>query len=259
MQSARQPKTATCLKAPFIPLQPMTTLALFDLAHTLLDGDGDDLCCRFLLRHGLLHPSVQHLNEQMGVDYREGKVTVEAFSNFYASLLAGRSREDWAPWQCRFLAEEIRPRLPAAAYALLEQHRLAGHSLVLTTASNSVIAERTAAELGFTHWLSTDLALKGGIFTGQVFGCPNMREGKLLRIKAWVVEQSLPSDTLMDAWFYSDSINDLPLLSSVGHPVAVNPDVPLHQHALANGWPVLDILGKCGAPLQSRGSNEPSH
>lgn len=225
----------------------MTTLALFDLDHTLLDGDGDDLWCRFLLRHGLVDADTQSRNEQMGAEYRAGRVSAEAFSDFYASLLAGRSPAEWAPWQDRFLVEEIRHRLPAAAHALVDSHRAAGHTLVLTTASNSVIAGRTAADLGFTHWLSTELALNDGVFTGKVRGIPNMRQGKLQRMLTWLAEQRIRPEALGSAWFYSDSINDLPLLSSVGHPVAVNPDPMLHRHALANGWPVLDILGTATA------------
>jgi len=226
---------------------PTITLALFDLDHTLLDGDGDDLWCRFLGRHGLVDAQTLARNEQMGAEYRAGRVSVEAFSDFYASLLAGRTPAEWSPWQDRFLAEEIRPRLPAAAHALVASHRQAGHTLLLTTASNSVIAERTAAELGFSQWLSTELAVVGGRFTGQIEGRPNMREGKLHRMWAWLDAQGLSSRLLDAAWFYSDSINDLPLLSSVGHPVAVNPDALLQRHALANGWRVIDVLGDVAA------------
>ncbi len=222
----------------------MTTLALFDLDHTLLDGDGDDLWCRFLLRHGLVGADLQARNEQMGADYRAGRVSVEAFSDFYAGLLAGRTPAFWSPWQDRFLVEEIRHRLPDAARALVASHREAGHRLVLTTASNSVIAARTAADLGFNCWLATELAMVDGVYTGRVKGVPNMREGKLRRLRVWMAEQGLPADALERAWFYSDSINDLPLLGSVGNPVAVNPDAQLHAHATAHDWRVIDVLGK---------------
>lgn len=225
----------------------MTTLALFDLDHTLLDGDGDDLWCRFVLRHGLVDADLQARNEQMGADYRAGRVSAEAFSDFYAGLLKGRTPAFWAPWQDRFLAEEIRHRLPHAARALVASHREAGHRLVLTTASNSVIAARTAADLGFTCWLATELAVDSGVFTGRVQGVPNMREGKLQRLKVWMAEEGLPTSALDRAWFYSDSINDLPLLRSVGHPVAVNPDAQLHAHATAHDWRVIDVLGKAMA------------
>lgn len=243
VQSTVHSPTPDFLRTPRNP--DMTALALFDLDHTLLDGDSDDLWCRFLVRHGLVDADIQKCNARMVADYGSGKVSVEAFSSFYARLLANRTPAEWAPWQDKFLAEEILPRLPATARALVDSHRRAGHTLVLTTASNRVIAEHTATELGFVQCLSTDLALTNGVFTGEVCGTPNMRDGKLARMQAWLREQGLPENALDSAWFYSDSINDLPLLSAVGHPVAVNPDSQLLQHALTKGWPVLDILGKC--------------
>lgn len=240
--SVANPQTTATLP-PMMRTPSCRPLALFDLDHTLLNGDGDDLWCRFLLRHGLVHGDVQARNEQLGEDYRAGLVSAEDFSAFYASLLAGRSPAQWQPWQDLFLVEEIRPRLPAAAYALVASHRAAGHTLVLTTASNSVIAERSAAELGFSHCLATELVLVDGIYSGQVQGIANMREGKCQRMQVWLKQQGLPPNALQSACFYSDSVNDLPLLSQVGEPVAVNPDPQLHTHALAKGWRVLDVLG----------------
>lgn len=220
------------------------TLALFDLDHTLLDGDGEDLWCRFMLRHGLIAADTAQRNEAMGAAYRAGDVSAQAFCAFYASLLAGRSPADWRVWQQRFLQEEILQRVPAAARALLASHRAAGHRVVLTTASNRVIAEFTAKELGFSDCLATELVLVDGVYSGQVQGIPNMREGKLQRMQQWLAEQGLAPTALAQAFFYSDSIHDLPLLSAVGHPVAVNPDAQLQRHAEAKGWRVLDVLGR---------------
>lgn len=233
------PKTA--------PMPPVAPLALFDLDHTLLLGDGDDLWCRFLLRHGLAEQNLQAQNDAMGADYRAGRVGVDQFSAFYARLLAGRSPAEWAPWQARFLTEEISPRLPASAHALVQRHRDAGHCLVLTTASNRVIAERTAAALGFEHLLATELELGAdGRYTGQVQGVANMRGGKLVRLRAWLGALGLGAAeseaALAGAWFYSDSINDLPLLSAVGKPVAVNADASLLATARERGWGV-EVVG----------------
>ncbi len=219
-------------------MSTLPTLALFDLDHTLLDGDSDDLWCRFLVRHGLAAPAMLDRNARMGDDYRAGRVGVKAFCDFYAGLLAGRTPAFWAPWREVFLAKEIRPRLAAAARAQVAWHRAAGHLLVLTTASNRVIAERTAAELGFEHLLATELTLAGGVYTGQVDGTPNMHAGKVERLRRWLAERGLPDATLAAGWFYSDSINDLPLLAAVGQPVAVSPDERLARHAAAQGWPV---------------------
>lgn len=222
------------------------TLALFDLDHTILDGDGDDLWCRFLVRHGLAEPALLARNDCLGEDYRAGRVGVHDFSVFYAGLLAGRTPAFWAPWQETFLAEEIRPRLSAAARAQVAWHRAAGHLLVLTTASNRVIAERTAAELDFEHLLATELVLAGGVYTGQVAGTPNMRTGKVERLRRWLAERGLPDEALAAAWFYSDSFNDVPLLAAVGQPVAVSPDPMLARHAAAQGWPIKAWLDPAG-------------
>lgn len=218
------------------------SLALFDLDHTLLDGDSDDLWCRFLVRRGLADAALQVRNERMGEDYRAARVSPEAFSAFYAALLAGRTPAFWAPWQARFLDEEIRPRLPRAARERVRQHRAAGDLLVLTTASNRVIAERTAQALGFEHLIATELEIVDGQFTGKVAGEPNMRDGKVRRLRSWLDAQGLDADMLSTAWFYSDSINDLPLLSAVGRPVAVCPDPALARHAALLGWPVEQLL-----------------
>lgn len=218
------------------------TLILFDLDHTLLDGDGDNLWCQFMIRHGLADAAMSVLNESLGHDYRDGRVGIAEFSAFYARFLAGKTPAFWAPWQDRFLEEEIRPRLPAAAHTLVAAHRAAGHTLVLTTASNQIIAERTATELGFKYLLATELEQQGGQFTGRFFGVPNMREGKVTRLRAWLADQNWSEKVLCRAWFYSDSINDLPLLEAVGVPIAVNPDPQLYAHAQANGWRCIQVL-----------------
>jgi hypothetical protein len=97
-------------------------LTIFDLDHTLLQGDSDSLWCDFLMREGLLaRERFAPLNQAMGRDYRAGTVDVMAFCEFYVGALSGRSLADWAPWLARFLDEEITPRLPTAkARALVE-------------------------------------------------------------------------------------------------------------------------------------------
>jgi HAD superfamily hydrolase (TIGR01490 family) len=220
----------------------MTPLALFDLDHTLLSGDSDDLWCRFLVAHGQLPGEHLQRNAEMDAAYRTGTVSVDGFSAFYVGQLAGRSPDDWAPWRQRFMDEEIRPRIPDDARALVEEHRALGHTLVLTTATNRVITELTAAELGFPHLIATEVEIQGGIYTGRIAGVPNMREGKVARLLAWLADRGLDEaarrDAMAGAWFYSDSGNDLPLLGAVGQAVVVDPDERLLATAQRLGWPV---------------------
>jgi len=221
------------------------TLAVFDLDNTLLTGDSDVLWCEFLVAQGLLPSAQLALNARMDADYRSGTVSPLDFSQFYVSLLGGRSPAFWAPWRQRFLQEQVLPRLPAAARALVAQHRAAGHTLVLSTATNRVITELTAAALDMPHLIATEAALADGLYTGRTEGVLNMREGKVQRLRAWLADRGLDAPArqaaLAGAHFYSDSANDLPLLRAVGHPVAVDPDDRLLAEAQHQGWPVLRL------------------
>ena len=220
-------------------------LALFDLDHTLLSGDSDELWCNFMLAHGLLPAAHAACNAQMVADYRAGTVSVADFCNFYVGQLAGRSPAFWAPWRERFLQEEVLPRVPADALALIDHHRARGDTLVLTTATNRVITELTASALGLPHLIATEAALADGLYTGHTDGVLNMREGKVTRLRAWLQAQGLAvpaqAAALAAAHFYSDSANDLPLLRAVGHPVAVDPDDRLLAEATAQRWPVMRL------------------
>jgi HAD superfamily hydrolase (TIGR01490 family) len=223
----------------------MATLAIFDLDHTLLSGDSDVLWCQFLVAQGLLPASQLVLNARMEAAYRSGTVSATAFSQFYVSQLGGHSPEFWAPWCARFLHDEVLPRIPASARALVQEHRSQGHTLVLSTATNRVITALTAAALHIPHLIATEVELAGGAYTGRTAGVLNMREGKLQRLRAWLADHGLDeagcAQALADARFYSDSINDLPLLAAVGHAVVVDPDERLLAEARARGWPVLQL------------------
>lgn len=220
-------------------------LALFDLDHTLLDGDSDVLWCDFLLAEGLLdRASFAPRNHAMEAGYRAGTVSAQDFCAFYCSTLAGRTLAEWQPWRERFLVEAIVPRLTPAARALVERHRSAGDRLVLTTATNRVLTELTAAHLGIGELLATECEIDAaGRCTGRPLGVLNMREGKVTRLRQWLAGQGLPESMLTEAVFYSDSANDLPLLQIVGRPVAVDADARLHAHAVEAGWSVLSLRG----------------
>jgi HAD superfamily hydrolase (TIGR01490 family) len=220
----------------------VVNLVVFDLDHTLLSGDTDALWCEFLLARGLLAgEAFAERNAQVQHGYRDGSVTPQAFCAFYMSTLAGRSRAGWAALREAFMRECIAPRIPPAARALVDAHRAGGDLLVMSTATNRFLTELTAAHLGFEHLIATEPEEADGRFTGRAIGSLNMREGKPLRLRDWLAGQGRPAALLADASFYSDSINDLPLLQAVGRPVAVDPDERLLAHAQAQGWPVLRL------------------
>ncbi len=200
-------------------------LTLFDLDHTLLDGDSDVLWCEFLLQRGVLDRAVfEPRNQQMEREYKAGTVSPHAFCEFYVSTLAGRSRAQWEPLRREFLDQVIAPRIAHTAHHLVERHRGAGELVVMTTATNRFITELTAAHLGLPHLIATECEVGAdGRFTGRIAGTLNMREGKVTRLHEWLAAQRIDARDC-ETTFYSDSINDLPLLLTVRKPVAVNPD-----------------------------------
>ena len=217
-----------------------STLALFDLDHTLLTGDSDVLWCEWLMKEGVLERATfEPRNAAMEAGYKAGTVSVAEFCGFYVGTLAGRTLEQWQPMRERFLVDEIVPRIPPAARDQVRRHQDAGHTVVLTTATNRVITELTAQHLDIEHLIATECEVGAdGCFTGRVAGTPNMREGKVARLQAWLAERGTALDA-PDSVAYSDSMNDAPLLSAARRAVAVDPDPRLAALATERGWTVL--------------------
>ncbi len=220
----------------------MTRLALFDLDHTLLSGDSDELWCEFLMDEGLLdRAEFGPLNADMARRYHAAGVSALEFCEFYAATLAGRTLAEWRPICRRFLDQVVASRIPVSAHALVDSHRARGHRLVLTTATNRVLSELTAQHLQIDDLIATEVEVVGGICTGRTAGVLNMREGKVVRLRAWLAAQRLPAALLHEAVCYSDSSNDLPLLQTVAEPVVVDPDASLRRHAQEAGWSILEL------------------
>ena len=215
-------------------------LTLFDLDQTLLSGDSDVLWCDFLIAQGVLDAAFAQRNADMDVLYQAGTVDPVAFAGFYVSTLAGRTPQQWEPLRQLFLTQEILPRISSAAVALVSRHRDAGDLVIMTTATNRFITERTAQHLQIEHLIATDPELVDGVFSGATTGVLNMRAGKLTRLHAWLQSRG-HSFAQFESTGYSDSINDLPLLEAVNRPVAVNADARLAQVAAARGWQTLSL------------------
>lgn len=219
----------------------MERLTLFDLDHTLLSGDSDVLWCDFLIEQGELDSaSFKARNADIEARYQNGSVTVQEFSNFYLSTLAGRSPEQWHPLRERYFATQILPRLPQAAMDLVRLHLDAGDLVVLTSATNCFLTELTARHLGIEHLIGTEPELRNGVFTGRASGVLNMREGKVTRLHAWLAERGKKLEQFHSS-AYSDSMNDLPLLQAANEAIAVDPDPRLAAIVQERGWRVLNL------------------
>lgn len=104
---------------------------------------------------------------------------------------------------------------------------LDGDLCIIITATNSFVTAPIAQILNINNLIATEPEIKNGEFTGKVVGTPCFREGKIARLETWLDQHNLTWLSFLQSWFYSDSLNDLPLLSKVTHPVAVDPDTVL--------------------------------
>ncbi len=218
------------------------TLALFDLDHTLLTVDSDEAWVEFLIEEGRLdRATYERANHDMLSRYRAGEASSVEFTHFYLATLVGHDPAMLARWHAAYLRRKIRPAIPDAARALLARHRADGHLLILTTATSRFITAPIAQELELENLIATEAEMHSGHYTGRIEGIPNLREGKVTRLEAWLGARGLAFEAFRQSYFYSDSINDLPLLSRVTDPVAVNADPHLARLAREKGWPQIDI------------------
>lgn len=216
-------------------------LALFDLDNTLLSGDSDYLWGQFLASVGAVNADeYERRNQAFYDDYRAGRLDIDAFLRFSLAPLAAHPLATLEAWRAEFIRQDIRPRVGPAALALVEQHRAQGDRLVIITATNRFVTAPIAELFGIDTLLATEPERTADGYTGRPSGTPCFQDGKLACLSAWLGEQT---DAYNDSWFYSDSINDLPLLDTVEHPHAVDPDPALRAIAVERGWPILSLHG----------------
>jgi HAD superfamily hydrolase (TIGR01490 family) len=215
-------------------------LALFDLDNTLLAGDSDFEWAQYLIEQGVLDREVYEARNQAFYDqYKAGTLDIHEFLDFQLRPLARHPRAQLDAWHADYLARKVLPMVAPGALALLERHK--DDVRVIVTATNSFVTAPIARHLGVVHLIATDPEQQDGQFTGRVAGTPSFREGKVTRLLDWLHAQGKTWDDVAESWFYSDSLNDLPLLDHVHHPVAVDPDPTLKAHAEARGWPVISL------------------
>jgi HAD superfamily hydrolase (TIGR01490 family) len=215
-------------------------LVLFDLDNTLLAGDSDFEWAQFLIEQKVLDREVYEARNQQFYDqYKAGTLDIHEFLDFQLKPLSRHPRAQLEAWHRDFMATKIRPLVRGKARELVERHRR--DLRVVITATNSFVTGPIAREFGIDNLIATEPGLVNGEFSGGVTGIPCFREGKVARLDAWLAGRGTALGSFAESWFYSDSLNDLPLLERVTHPVAVDPDDTLRAYAGRNRWPIISL------------------
>jgi HAD superfamily hydrolase (TIGR01490 family) len=215
------------------------SMALFDLDNTLLGGDSDYLWGEFLVSVGAVDKQAhQRENARYFAQYQAGALDVHEFLSFQLEPLANNPLDSLLAWRERFVRDWIAPLVLTKGRALVGDHRRRDHCLAIVTSTNAFITRPIADLVGIEHLLATEPEFDGQRYTGSYVGEPCSGAGKVHWVRKWAARMGM---SLTDSWFYSDSYQDLPLLSLVDHPVAVDPDEQLRGHAALHGWTITSL------------------
>ncbi len=214
-------------------------LAIFDLDHTLLNGDSDHAWGEFLVNKGVVdEKAYKEANDYFYEQYKQAKLDIMEYLEFALKPLAENSLETLAQWHQEFMQTAIEPMFQTKAFELLQKHREQGDFLLIITATNKFVTGPIAERLEVDDILASDPELIDGKYTGKVEGTPCFQDGKITRLEQWLEQNP---QNLENSYFYSDSINDLPLLKVVTNPFVVDADELLTEQAKLNNWPIISL------------------
>jgi len=219
-------------------------LALFDLDHTLLPIDSDHEWGEFLVRHGHVDAAAfKRRNDDFFAQYQAGTLDPVEYLEFALGTLAQYTRPELDAMHARFMEEVITPNIRPEALALVQRHRDAGDLVAIITATNRFVTAPIARAFQVEHLIAAVPEEDAtGRPTGKLRGVPTSGAGKVTHMHAWLEQLNQPFVSFGSSHFYSDSHNDIPLLSIVSHPVATNPNAILTSHAQSLGWPLLQLF-----------------
>ncbi len=222
----------------------MTNLTLFDLDHTLLPLDSDYEWGQFLARVGAVDPiAFAQRNADFFAQYQAGTLDPAEYLEFALGTLARFPRKQLDDWHRQFMQEVIEPAVLPIASALVQRHQDAGDLVVIITATNRFVTAPIARAFGVEHLIAAEPELTAaGELTGKLRGVPTSGIGKVTHLQRWLGAMGKSLNGFDCSTFYSDSQNDIPLLSVVTHPVATNPNATLTAHAKAHDWPILHLF-----------------
>lgn len=213
-------------------------LALFDLDNTLLNGDSDHSWGIYLAEIGAVDPQLQKdKQDYFYQQYLAGELDIQEFCEFQFKVLTENSVEQLNAWHRDYMTTVVEPMIETGKAQLIEKHRNANDDIIIITATNDFITAPIAKRLGVEALIATTAEFIDGHYTGKVSGTPCFQEGKITRLNEWLNANNVPFE---NSYFYSDSINDLPLLQKVDTPIAVTPDDKLREYAKTHHWEIID-------------------
>jgi HAD superfamily hydrolase (TIGR01490 family) len=218
----------------------MAIAAFFDLDKTILAKSSTLAFSRPFFDGGLINRRsvlrsayAQFMFALQGADHDH----MERMRVYLTSMVVG-----WPVQTVREIVAEtlhtiVDPLVYEEAVDLIEEHQVQGHDVVIVSASGADVVGPIGEMLGADHVIATEMVVKNGLYTGEI-GTYAYGEGKASAMRALAEARGYD---MSECYAYSDSETDVPMLSAVGHPHAVNPDKVLRRMATDHSWPVLQF------------------
>jgi HAD superfamily hydrolase (TIGR01490 family) len=218
-------------------------IALFDLDNTLIPFDSDYAWGEFTTARGWTDAEeFKRQNDAFFAHYKAGTLDVHAYVRFATAAIVRHGATDSIAAHADFMRATVLKGIKNEALELVRAHQRAGEPVLIVTATNEFVTRPIAEAFGVEELIAVELERDAsGWYTGAIRGTPSFREGKVTRVEQWLAARGLDWDTVHTT-FYSDSMNDLPLLERANTPVATNPDATLRALAQERGWRILDLF-----------------
>ena len=217
----------------------MNATVFYDLDHTLIGCDSDYEWGQFLADSGDIDGDAYRArNQTFYDDYRRGSLDPVAYLEFVLAPLGQIDGQRLEELRAQFLETRILPVLRPRARQLISEHRQRGLRQVVVTSTNAFIAEPIVQALEIPTLIAPRPEMQAGRYTGKLLDSSCFAADKPKRVQAWAEQEGI---RLGETWGYSDSLNDIPLLEFVDHPVAVDPDPTLRAHAQERGWEIISL------------------
>ena len=214
-------------------------LVIFDLDNTILNGDSDYAMINYLVHTQALDESAGKQNQIFIEDYQRGELDFDAYTTFALSAYIGMTRIEINEYMRPFVTKVIEPMINTLALKIIHDHGDSGDTILLASATNELIVQPIAKRLDIQNVIGTQVKFINDKCTGEYIPPSALGEGKLQLVQQWMQKNNF--DDFSGVTFYSDSINDLPLLEAVDFPKAVNPDTMLEKISLERGWEIIDL------------------
>ena len=215
----------------------MPNLTIFDLDNTLLSGDSDRAWGQYIVEKKIVSDKFLVESENFYNSYYDGNLDIHSFLDFCLKPLMENEWSNLIELREGFIENKIKPMILNKAVEAVDLSKSKG-PVVIATATNSFVTRPIADLFGIKNLIATEFIVKDNKFTGEVDGVPCFREGKVKKVEKWVKENGY---NLLDATFYSDSFNDLPLLEKVKTAIVVDGDDKLIEKAKHNEWQCISF------------------